>query len=160
MTPSIYTWTPLRHLVTMLLQRQNPLIRELYLKQDQAPQKLIDNSGHMKTIGKCSILLLVTMTPIMITMTQMLTLTSTKNSSKEEMDGTKQVQHLKKKKKRSQKRPKAAQPYPCMSGTLFAHAEALSSNNFVTNQAPTSFNTCQSQARPLSSYAKLIVNCI
>ena len=95
MTPSIYTWTPLRHLVTMLLQRQNPLIRELYLKQDLAPQKLIDNSGHMKTIEKCLIILLVMMTPIMITMTYILTLTSTKNGSKEEIDGTKQVQHLK-----------------------------------------------------------------
>ena len=97
MTPSIYTWTSLGHLVTMLLQRHNPLIRELYLKHDQVPQKLTDNSGHMKIIGKCPILLLVTMTPIMMTMTQMLTLMSTKNGSKEEMDGTKQHEHLKKK---------------------------------------------------------------
>ena len=39
------------------------------------------------------------MTPIMITMTQMLMLTLTKNGSKEEMDKTKQLQHFKKKKK-------------------------------------------------------------
>ena len=98
MTPSTYTWTPLGHLVTILLQMQNPLIREPYLKQDQVPQKLTDNSSHMKIIRKCPILLLVTMTPIMIIMTQMLTLTSMKNGPKEEMDGTKQLQHLEKKK--------------------------------------------------------------
>ena len=98
MTPSTYTWTPLGHLVTILLQMQNPLIREPYLKQDQVPQKLTDNSSHMKIIRKCPILLLVTMTPIMIIMTQMLTLTSMKNGPKEEMDGTKQLQHSGKKK--------------------------------------------------------------
>ena len=63
----------------MLLQRQNPLIWKPYPKQGQALQKLTDNSGHMKTLGKCPIFSLVTMTPIIITMTQMLT--SMKNSS-------------------------------------------------------------------------------
>ena len=46
------------------------------------------------------ILLLATMIHIMITMTQMLMLTSTKNDYKEEMDRTKKVQHLRKKKKK------------------------------------------------------------
>jgi len=51
----------------------------------------------MKTLGKCQILSLVTMTPIMLTMTQKLT--SMKNGSNEETNGTKYVQQLKKKKK-------------------------------------------------------------
>ena len=146
MTPSIYTWTSLGHLVTMLLQRHNPLIRELYLKHNQVPQKLIDNSGHMEIIGKCPILLLVTMTPIMMTMTQMLTLMSTKNGSKEEMDGTKQHEHLKKK-RGSQIRLEASRPYPCMSRTLIILAKAYPEATL-------------SPARPLPSHAKLIVICI
>ena len=58
-------------------------------------------------------------------MTQMLMLTLTKNGSKEEMDRTKQLQHFKKKKlKKSQKHPKATQPYICLSKELITSAEA------------------------------------
>ena len=56
MTPFTYTWTPLGHVVGMLLQRQSPLIWEPYLKQDQALHKLANNNGQLKsTLGKCPI---------------------------------------------------------------------------------------------------------
>ena len=80
----------------------------------------------------------------------MLMLTSTKNGPKEEMDGTKQLEHLKKKKKEkkgSQIRHEAARPYPCMSRTLIVPAEAYP-------------KAALSLARPLPSHVKLIVNCI
>ena len=57
----------------------------------------------------------------------MLMMTLTKNGSKEEMNGTKQLQHFKKKlkiKKKSQKRPKATQPYLCLSEELITSVEA------------------------------------
>jgi len=54
----------------------------------------------------------------------MLMLTLTKNGSKEEMDRTKQLQHLKKKLKKSQKHPKATQPYLCLSKELITSVEA------------------------------------
>ena len=56
MTPFTYTWTPLGHVVGMLLQRQSPLIWEPYSKQDQALHKLANNNGRLKsTLGKCPI---------------------------------------------------------------------------------------------------------
>ena len=96
MTPFTYTWTPLGHVVGMLLQRQSPLIWEPYLKQDQALHKLANNNGQLKsTLGKCPIQSKqAPLTHMRIIMTYMLTLT--KAGSKEETDEIKIVQHLKK----------------------------------------------------------------
>ena len=72
------------------LTKVESLNKGILQKKDQATQKISNNSGHMKTFGKCPTFFLDLMTPIMITMTQMLTLMLTKN-------GTKYLQDLKKK---------------------------------------------------------------
>ena len=77
-------------------------------------------------------------------------LTLTMNGSKEEMDGTKQLQHFfffffffK-----SQKCLKVAQPYLRLSEELITSAEAYPE---ASARPLISINTCQSEAKPLPS---------
>ena len=74
-------------------------------------------------------------------------LTLTMNGSKEEMDGTKQLQHFFLFFK-SQKCLKVAQPYLRLSEELITSAEAYPE---ASARPLISINTCQSEAKPLPS---------
>ena len=75
-------------------------------------------------------------------------LTLTMNGSKEEMDGTKQLQHFFFFFFKSQKFLKVAQPYLRLSEELITSAEAYPK---ASARPLISINTCQSEAKPLPS---------
>ena len=99
----------------------------------------------------------------MITMTQMLT--STRNDSKEEMDGTKCIHHIKKKKKKeNQKHPEAASLsliHACQKHLLLSVA-VLSSKSFGSARLLPLYPLVNHKPSPyylMHNWTKLIVNC-